>query len=359
MQRLRNILIVVLMLATLAFASTQGPNSAATITGTGWTSPTNAATTNAIYATQTISALSCSGILTFSGYGFAIPVGAAINGITVSIVGHASTATNLDLANSQVCGGGVQLTKTVGVGVGSVITDATVWPIADTTFTEGSGANLWGTTWAPGDINASGFGVLVTLENTNATLTRTASVDSVLITVTFTPGCTSCFMPFLTGRSETQTRSVAKEKTGDSTSRDKWEKHERGVSGRAASKLRLELDSSFCVIDLHGLESAEHVLADEPVTSDSCAFAESINVSGKYRQVFCGDAGNTEVGFYFKRLSAESVTARLTRIFHFGKWVFPKSSDAIRDERAAGSCVDDKRNRFPIHFCFNEDEPLC
>jgi uncharacterized membrane protein len=59
--------------------ATQGPNSAATITGAAWTNPTNAATTNAVYATQNITSGTDSGILVFSAYGFSIPVGATIN----------------------------------------------------------------------------------------------------------------------------------------------------------------------------------------------------------------------------------------------------------------------------------------
>lgn len=205
MKKFRNIAIIVFMLVALAFASTQGPNSAATITGTGWTSPTSAATTDATYATINIASIGCSSNLTFSAYGFSIPAGATINGITVAVVGHASRTTALDMSNANLCGSGVQLTKVAGTGVGTVDnTETTSWAITDSTFTLGSGASLWGTTWTPTEINASGFGVLVSIENKNASAT-TAFVDSVLITVTYTPGgCPSCFMPFL----ESQIRRV-------------------------------------------------------------------------------------------------------------------------------------------------------
>jgi hypothetical protein len=81
---------------------------------------------------------------------------------------------------------GVKLTKVAGIGIGTAKLDTTSWGLSDATFTEGSGADLWGTTWTPADINSTGFGVLVQVEN-NGGVARVASVDSVLITVTFTP----------------------------------------------------------------------------------------------------------------------------------------------------------------------------
>lgn len=167
--------------------ATQGPNSAATITGGAWTNPTNAATTNAVYATQSIPATSDSSILVFSNYGLAIPAGATINGITVAIIAHASVSASIDLGDINALGNtGVKLTKVAGIGVGTAKLDTTLWGTTDSTFTEGNGADLWGTTWTPSDINSTGFGVLVQVENISG-FARTASIDSVLITVTFTP----------------------------------------------------------------------------------------------------------------------------------------------------------------------------
>lgn len=357
MKRSRNIFAIVPMviLATLAFANTQGPNSAATITGTGWTSPANAATTNAVYATESVVSLGCSDVLVFSVYGFSVPSGAIINGVTVSIVGHGS-ASGLDLSSSQGCGAGTQLTKTAGVGVGSVINDATPWSTIDATFTEGSGATLWGTTWTSADINGTGFGVLVRIENTNGTLARTANVDSVLVTVTFTPTCGSCFLLLNAGR-QTQTRASFKNpEPADHTQMGKgmnaWH------PGVSHERLRLKFDGVFHVVDFDRFEAAEHVLPDQAVASDSSALAESIDISCKDREFFCDDFSDAEICLYCKGLSAETITARDAGVFHFWQRVFAQSGDLVGNEGAACARVDDEGDRFSIHFSVNENKPL-
>ena len=194
------------MLVTLAFASTQGPNSGVTA-GAAWTSPTNAEVTDGVYATRSIVAGGASGGLSGSTYGFSIPVGATINGITVSIIGHCSATASCDMTNTN--GGspqGICITKVAATCTGTTKLDSTSWLTTDATFTEGSGSDLWGTTWAVSDINSSGFGTMLAVENVSAS-SRTASVDSILITVTFTPaptGCKSCFLPLL----QSQTRTL-------------------------------------------------------------------------------------------------------------------------------------------------------
>jgi hypothetical protein len=174
-----------LLFVSVAVASTAGPNSAGTITGAAWTSPSNAATTNGVYATQNIPALSVSGQLVFSAYGFGIPAGSTVNGIQVDIVRHANSIASLNFGGAEG-GTGVFLTKTVGVQAGTAKNDGTSWGTTDATTTLGSGADLWGTTWTAAEVNASGFGVVIQVDNDNASLSRTASVDSVLVTVNFT-----------------------------------------------------------------------------------------------------------------------------------------------------------------------------
>lgn len=165
--------------------ATQGPNGG-TGSGAGWTGPGNVAATDGIYATASIATVADSTILTSTGFGFSIPAGATINGIQVDIVRHASSIGSLAFDDSLVIGCiGVKMVK-AGVGAGTNKLNSTVWNITDATTTLGNSADLWGTTWTPADINASNFGVQCQVENQSAGA-RTASIDSMLITVTFTP----------------------------------------------------------------------------------------------------------------------------------------------------------------------------
>lgn len=159
--------------------ATQGPLGGTGV-GASWTNPTNIATTNAVYATESVAGSSSSTNLNTSSMGFSIPVGATINGIQIDIIRHASAISSLNFGTS-----GVNLTK-AGTPVGTNVVDGTNWGTTDATTTFGGPASLFGTTWAPSDINNTGFGVVLIVDNVNA-VARTASIDSVLITVTFTP----------------------------------------------------------------------------------------------------------------------------------------------------------------------------
>lgn len=164
--------------------ATQGPNGG-TGAGVGWTGPTNIASTNAVYATFSVPGTLTSTSLSTSTLGFSIPVGATINGIQVDIVRHSSATGSLSLSGGSG-GTGVSLTKVAGTPVGTPKNDATLWGLGDATTTLGNAADLWGAAWAPADINSTGFGATLQIDNTNAAA-RTASIDSILITVTFTP----------------------------------------------------------------------------------------------------------------------------------------------------------------------------
>lgn len=173
------------LFVVLAFANTQGPIGG-TGSGAGWTGPTNIAVTDAVYATQSVLSLNISTALSTSTLGFSIPAGSTINGIQVDIVRHASSGSSMDFGTTQGATG-VSLSKVAGTRVGTAKNDTTLWGTTDATTTFGSAADLWGTTWTAAEVNATGFGVVMDCENNNATLARTASIDSILVTVTFTP----------------------------------------------------------------------------------------------------------------------------------------------------------------------------
>ena len=75
-----------------------GPAATSTVhsptTGTGWTNPTNVYTSNNVYATNIIAAAATGSTQDTTGFGFAIPAGAKINGITISVQRMASACCN-------------------------------------------------------------------------------------------------------------------------------------------------------------------------------------------------------------------------------------------------------------------------
>jgi YD repeat-containing protein len=89
--------------------------------------------------------------LVLTNFGFNIPTGATINGITATLVTTGS--------NDPSSGIGIQLTKNGTAAVGTTPTATSGW--SSGTVAIGSSTNLWGTTWAPSDLNSSNFGLLI------------------------------------------------------------------------------------------------------------------------------------------------------------------------------------------------------
>ncbi len=184
-------IIVVALLLSAAFvlvsheekpslAATSGPNPVSTGTTSGWTGATNIYTQNSTYATYAGS--SSTAYLLGTGYGFAIPTGSTINGITVDIWGFNSNAT---AANRMIK---VSLTKTGNSTVAGTTKAGVTLPTANGQVTQGGAADLWGTTWTAADVNSANFGVIIADNDT--TIGGTLSIDYVLVTVTYTPPTT-------------------------------------------------------------------------------------------------------------------------------------------------------------------------
>ncbi len=85
-------------------------------------------------------------------FGFSIPTGAMITGVTVEVEKRVSGSGAIFEDNE------VQLLKG-GVEVGSDYRSTVDWPSTDAYTTYGGCNNLWGTTWTVADINANNFGV--------------------------------------------------------------------------------------------------------------------------------------------------------------------------------------------------------
>jgi len=164
--------------------ATQGPNNAGTVAndasaGTNaWSNPTNAqgapdgtpASANSSSPTQYLKA---------TNFGFSIPGGSTINGVTV------------ELYNSTAAGGcfwlEIKLVKGGAIG-GTSLADGTALQFPGYAYkTFGGSANLWGNTLTVADVNASNFGVAVRIGN-GGKGTGTGYVDQIRITITYTAG---------------------------------------------------------------------------------------------------------------------------------------------------------------------------
>jgi len=159
---------------------------AADVGTVAWTNPANALTNNDTYATVTLNSGAISHHLKTTGYGFAIPTDATITGIQLTIDRYTSGP----VGSTRIRDSEVRLVK-----AGTVIGDnkaatSTDWPRSGATTNYGSTSNLWGTTWTPTDINDSTFGAALAVTTPN-TSNRTAYVDYLAITVTYTRGTTT------------------------------------------------------------------------------------------------------------------------------------------------------------------------
>ena len=155
--------------------------------GTGsWINHAFITTAGNPYAYQDLTHNETSHYLRGSDYDFAIPVGAIIVGITVTINRQSSGITApfiQDQRVSLVKAGIIQATNKAATGI-----DWTNGGVFGTA-TYGGGADLWGTTWTPAEINDLNFGVVLSATNNNNTRSRTATVDYMQINVSYTlPG---------------------------------------------------------------------------------------------------------------------------------------------------------------------------
>ena len=166
--------------STLTGPRNAGRGTDSIAVGTGiWTGTSNFIAPGTPHTLQTLtSGATTTHYLKGANYGFLIPAGAIINGITVVINRQSSTGT---------FDNGVFLLK-AGSVAGNDMSNLTVWPVSFGTATYGGTTNLWGTTWTPADINSLNFGVVLSAKN-NTAGSRVLEVDYMQINVTYTiPG---------------------------------------------------------------------------------------------------------------------------------------------------------------------------
>ncbi len=180
-------IISLLLLGLLGFAGaagavtvSAGPTTCVTLGGANqdWSNTNRAQAQDSSYATASVNDGESTDPLQCTGYGFAIPAGAVINGITVTLWRLASNnSCCTDLQMQLVKAGTIQATDR---------STATFYPTANTAEAHGSATDLWGTTWTAADINNANFGVVYAGQKTvTAGGNRTISIDYIQVTIDY------------------------------------------------------------------------------------------------------------------------------------------------------------------------------
>ena len=146
--------------------------------GPSWSNPGNITTALAPFTTVSLGN-SASDYLQATNYGFNIPTNATIKGIQVTI----NRQSNSNNSGQSIHDDVVQLIKGGVITGGDKATSAD-WPTTLGQATYGAVNDLWGTTWTPAQINASNFGVALSIES-ESNQNRTGTVDYIQVTVTY------------------------------------------------------------------------------------------------------------------------------------------------------------------------------
>jgi MSHA biogenesis protein MshQ len=163
---------------------TATPGTCANVTGIGsdnWNNPGNALTQNGTSATVSMNDGEISRYLRCTDYGFTIPTGVTISGITVTV------RRSVDNAGGNPRDYAVQLLKAGVLQATNYADTGTTYPTALAFANYGGTGNLWGTTWTVADINNANFGVSFVSNKPGTTGgNRTVSVDVISVAVTYT-----------------------------------------------------------------------------------------------------------------------------------------------------------------------------
>lgn len=179
--------------------ATAGPNASGTQANTdrgasnpAWGVPGNAAASDNVRTTATLlsGTSPTSDYLDLTNFGFSIPSGATINGVTVAIERSVSFASNSQDETVQLIKGGT------AQGTNKADT-ATNWPTTEASVNYGGVADLWALSLTDADVNASNFGVRIAAKTTSAS--STAQIDFVTITITYTAAAVTTRLLAATG----------------------------------------------------------------------------------------------------------------------------------------------------------------
>ena len=145
-----------------------------------WASPENACVSDDVYATASVkgSPLVKSDGLLVTGFHFAIPSGATINGIDV----YAEVKVNVigTAADYEI-----KLMKDGSTLIGDNLAIGDSYSTSDKIILHGDSSQLWGSNWTAEEINADGFGVSFSAKGTTSS-SRIVSVDAISMKVRYT-----------------------------------------------------------------------------------------------------------------------------------------------------------------------------
>lgn len=165
----------------LAYSAAGTTASDSTVGSVAWTNPGNAVLSDNVYAVATSlpAATGVSQYLKLTNWGFALPASAVVDGIRCDWERKAQATSSLKTNSIKLVKAGT-ITGTEQLG-----SDTAFYTTSDVTFSHGSSANLWGTTWTDAEVNHSGFGVVISVKNLHATVACTASIDFVRLIVAY------------------------------------------------------------------------------------------------------------------------------------------------------------------------------
>lgn len=153
-------------------------DSVGTIT---WNNPTNIEAADGVYTEAPINAHADTHYLVATDFGFTIPDGSTISGVTLIINRYNSRATAYDVWDAVV-----SLLKAGTISGDNKADLVTAWPGSFASKSYGGVSNLWGLSLTSADINASNFGAVLQVHGHGASsYTARTRVDYITITVTY------------------------------------------------------------------------------------------------------------------------------------------------------------------------------
>jgi hypothetical protein len=177
-----------MVFSTNASADTAGPNNPSTATNNtsigsrSWSSVSNVYLSDNQNATaSSLTSSSVSNYLVATGFGFAIPSGATITGIQVAVERRDGGVSSYRYVRDN----SIRIVKNGSITGTDFADTSTNWPTSDGVATYGSASDLWGQTWTSSDINASNFGVAISVKGISSS-SENAMIDNITITVNYT-----------------------------------------------------------------------------------------------------------------------------------------------------------------------------
>ncbi len=167
--------------SSISTGATNATSGASSGSGTAWTNTGSIVSDGNGNASVSINAGATSQNLLATGYGFSLPSDASIIGVSVAI-NRWGSFNGLGAGIQDVS---IRLLK-AGAATGDNKAVSGLWVTSNSTVvTYGGLSDTWGSSWSGSDINASNFGVILSVSNTGTMIPISANVDYVQVTVTY------------------------------------------------------------------------------------------------------------------------------------------------------------------------------